>query len=36
MKQKVLYIILIISMSLPIVIDTLSKPLPPVPVTIHL
>ncbi len=36
MKKKVVYIILAISLSLPFVIDALSKPLPPVPVTIHL
>lgn len=36
MKKKVVYIILAVSLSLPIVIDTLSKSLPPVPVTFHL
>lgn len=36
MKQKVVYIIFAILLSLPIVIDTLSKSLPPVPVTFHL
>lgn len=36
MKTKVAHIILAISLSLPFVIDTLSKPLPPVPFTLHL
>lgn len=36
MKKKVVYIILAISLSLPFVIDALSKPLPPVPVTFYL
>lgn len=36
MKQKVVYIIFAISLSLPFVIDALSKPLPPIPVTFHL
>lgn len=35
MKKKVSYIILAISLSLPFVIDALSKPLPPVPVTFY-
>ncbi len=36
MKKKVTYVILAISLSLPFVIDALSKSLPPVPVTFHL
>lgn len=36
MKKNIVYTILAISLSLPFVIDALSKPLPPLPVTFHL